>query len=248
MYSNGKLAEVWHEMSMLISIMPNTQLIASPNTVLEMVYHGLAQSLMYMYQCSWTWQDVLYYLWWLLWELHVLWFKSVPVGVPDKTHWGRVTHICICNLTSIGWDNGLLPGRHQAIIWTNAAILSTRPWRTYFSEILFKIQKFLFKEIHLKILSPKWQPFWLGLNVLNKTLEWKLVNDHKLHVKTCYRQVSNSTLKRFSYCLGAVFAESLEARCQVENEDVVGAAPTGDAPTTSEWSTILFPIEMRLIY
>ena len=25
----------------------------------------------------------------------------------------------------------------------------------------------------------------------------------------------------------------MEARCQVENEDVVGAAPTGDAPTTS---------------
>ena len=24
----------------------------------------------------------------------------------------------------------------------------------------------------------------------------------------------------------------------VENEDVVGAAPTGDAPTTCEWSTI----------
>ena len=29
-----------------------------------------------------------------------------------------------------------------------------------------------------------------------------------------------------------------KARCQVENEDVVEAAPTGDAPTTSEWSTI----------
>ena len=29
-----------------------------------------------------------------------------------------------------------------------------------------------------------------------------------------------------------------EDRCQVENEDVVGAAPTGDAPTTSEWSRI----------
>ena len=42
------------------------------------------------------------------------------------------------------------------------------------------------------------------------------------------------TLKRSSCCLVAVFAESLEARCQVENEDVVGAAPTGDAPTTSE--------------
>ena len=34
---------------------------------------------------------------------------------------------------------------------------------------------------------------------------------------------------------------------QVENEDVVGAAPTGDAPTTSEWSTILLPSKVRLI-
>ena len=40
--------------------------------------------------------------------------------------------------------------------------------------------------------------------------------------------------KNNSNC-NAFFAESLEARCQVENEDVVGAAPTGDAPTTSEW-------------
>ena len=35
-----------------------------------------------------------------------------------------------------------------------------------------------------------------------------------------------------------VFAQYIEAKCSVENEDVVGAAPTGDAPTTSEWSTI----------
>ena len=55
------------------------------------------------------------------------------------------------------------------------------------------------------------------------------------------------TLKRFSYCLVAIFAESLEARCQVENEDVVGAAPIGDAPTTSEWSTILLPTKVRLV-
>ena len=33
----------------------------------------------------------------------------------------------------------------------------------------------------------------------------------------------------------------------VENEDVVGAAPKGDAPTISEWSTILLPTRMRLI-
>ena len=45
----------------------------------------------------------------------------------------------------------------------------------------------------------------------------------------------------------AVFVESLEARCQVENEDVVGAAPTDDAPTTSEWSIILLPTKVRLV-
>ena len=37
-----------------------------------------------------------------------------------------------------------------------------------------------------------------------------------------------------------VFAQSIEAS-YVENEDVVGAAPTGAAPTTSEWSTMLLP-------
>ena len=68
-----------------------------------------------------------------------------------------------------------------------------------------------------------------------------------------YRQVSNirhtksQHLKRFSDYLAPVFAESLEARCQVENEDVVGAAPTGDAPTTSEWSTISLPTKVRLV-
>ena len=34
---------------------------------------------------------------------------------------------------------------------------------------------------------------------------------------------------------------------QVENEDEVGAAPTGDAPTTSEWSKILLPTKVQLI-
>ena len=45
--------------------------------------------------------------------------------------------------------------------------------------------------------------------------------------------------KCFTSHLAVAFAQSIEARCKVENEDVVGAAPTGDAPATSEWSTIL---------
>ena len=32
------------------------------------------------------------------------------------THWGRVTQKCVGNLTIIGWDDGLSPGRRQAII------------------------------------------------------------------------------------------------------------------------------------
>ena len=35
---------------------------------------------------------------------------------PILTHWGRVTHICVSKLTIIGSDNGLSPGRRQAII------------------------------------------------------------------------------------------------------------------------------------
>ena len=43
------------------------------------------------------------------------------------------------------------------------------------------------------------------------------------------------------------FAQAIEARFKIGNEDVVGAAPTGDAPTTSEWSTILLLMKMRFI-
>ena len=82
------------------------------------------------------------------------------------THWGRVTHICVVNLTIIGSDNGLSPGRRQAIIWTNAWILLIGPLGTNFIEILIGIQIFSFKKMHLKMSSAKWRPFCLGLNVL----------------------------------------------------------------------------------
>ena len=50
----------------------------------------------------------------------------------------------------------------------------------------------------------------------------------------------------FLTLLAVVFAQYIEAKYEVENEDVVGA-PTGDASTTSEWSTIELPIKVRLI-
>ena len=57
------------------------------------------------------------------------------LGFIYLTHWGRVMHICIGNLSIIGSDNGLSPSRLQAIIWTNAGILSIWPLGTNFSEI-----------------------------------------------------------------------------------------------------------------
>ena len=82
------------------------------------------------------------------------------------THWGRVTHICVSKLTIIGSDNGLSPGRRQAIFWTNAGILLIEPSGTNFSEIGIGIQTFSFKKLYLKMSSGKWRPSCLGLNVL----------------------------------------------------------------------------------
>ena len=53
--------------------------------------------------------------------------------------------------------------------------------------------------------------------------------------------------KCFSSRLAVVFAQSVDVRCKVENEDLVGAAPTGDATTTYEWPTMLLPTKVRLI-
>ena len=64
--------------------------------------------------------------------------------------------MCVGKLTIIGSDNGLLPGRYQAIIWTNAGILLIGPLRTYFNEMLIEIQT----------LSVICCPFRRGLNVL----------------------------------------------------------------------------------
>ena len=84
-----------------------------------------------------------------------LWVKIVL----KLTHWGRVTHICVNKLTTIGSDNGLSPGWRQVIIWTNAGILLIWNLGTNFSEISSETQAFSFKKMHLKMSSAKWRPF-----------------------------------------------------------------------------------------
>ena len=48
------------------------------------------------------------------------WYTNINSLRPSE-------HICVGDLTIIGPDNGLSPGRHQAIILTNAALLLILP-------------------------------------------------------------------------------------------------------------------------
>ena len=97
-----------------------------------------------------------------------------------------MTHICVSILTIIGSDNGLSPGRCQAIIWTNDGILLIWTLATNLSEILSEIHAYSFKKMHLKMASAKWRPFCLGLNVL-RSRPWPF------HTETESRDKEEST-------------------------------------------------------
>ena len=127
------------------------------------------------------------------------------------TPWGRVTHICVGNLAIIAPDNGLSPGRRQAIIWTNAGILLIGPSGTNFSEILIGIQTFSFKKIHLKMSSAKWRPVCLGLNVLRC-----LSGPINLHTSIALSQSLPTRLTLFLSLLGKccyLFSKTKWNRC-----------------------------------
>ena len=64
---------------------------------------------------------------------------SMPVD-----SYSRTKVVWFSNLTTTGSDNGLSPGRRQAIILTDARILVIGPLGTHFSETLIKILTFLF--------------------------------------------------------------------------------------------------------
>ena len=104
---------------------------------------------------------------------------NFSLNFTPLTHWGWVTHICVSKQTTIGSDNGLSPGRRQAIIWTNAGILLIGTLGTNFSEILIEIRIFSFKKMGLNVSSAIWWPFCLGLNVLklHEILWWDVLCD-----------------------------------------------------------------------
>ena len=119
------------------------------------------------------------------------------------THWGRVTHICVGKLNSIGSDNGLSPERRQAIIWTNAEILLIGPLGTNFSEILIEIQIFSLKKIRLKMSSAKCCSFRLGLNVLRSFSAGCFIVLYWIMLYWMYHQTSNIRCTKAQTCFSS---------------------------------------------
>ena len=88
-------------------------------------------------------------------------FIEINSARVELTHRGLVTHTCVSKLTILGSDNGLSPGRRQAIIWTTAGILLAE----HLGQTSMNIQS---KFIHFNSRKSigKWWPFCLGLNML----------------------------------------------------------------------------------
>ena len=70
--------------------------------------------------------------------------QFVKTRCAVQTHWGRVTLTWTTKLSIISSDNGLYPSGRQAIIGTNAEILSIR---TNFNDILIEVHTFSVKKI-----------------------------------------------------------------------------------------------------
>ena len=113
---------------------------------------------------SWTWVPPTAGSWSNIFRSCLNWLFFVPWS--GLTHWGRVTHQCVSKLIINVSDNGLSPGRRQAIIWTNAGLLLIGLLGTNSSEILIEIYTYSFMKMHLKMSYGKWWTFCLGFNVI----------------------------------------------------------------------------------
>ena len=80
---------------------------------------------------------------------------------------GHSTRAVKGNYTKLYLNNGLSPGRSQAIIWTDAEILLIGPLGSNCTEIVIEIITLSFKKMRFKVSSVKRRPFCIGLNVLN---------------------------------------------------------------------------------
>ena len=102
-------------------------------------------------------------VWIIAWKLAFLPFVIRNRKIYENYGWIYVNSLrpsdaYMRKLAIGGSDKSLSPGRHQAIILTNAGILLLWSLGTNFSEILIEIHTVSFKIMYLKM-SGKWRPF-----------------------------------------------------------------------------------------
>ena len=155
-------------------------------------------TIVFLHPCVYVWLNYVLNVYCIIHSCVHCWVRN------DLTHWGRVTHICVNKLTIIGSDNGLSPGRRQAIIWTNASRLLIGPLGTNFNETSIEIHTFSLKKIHLKMSSGKWRPFCLGPNVLIK-----MIHHHFCLCKQCCTQTVIISSSYYIYIVPILLLNSL---------------------------------------
>ena len=136
--------------------------------------------------------------------------NACTAPIVHLPHWGWVRYIRASNVTIIGPDNVLSPGRRQAIIWSNAGISLIWLFRTNFSEILSEIFTFLFNIMHLKMSCTKWRQFCPGLSVLKQvhdidcSTSWQCI--FVMHIRHWYlhrswhRQNKGRSIHTHNFC------------------------------------------------
>ena len=125
-------------------IAPRVQVLVLPGNVISTAYQHTAFRTKWSSYCRLVIQCLF-----LIENFRVtwIWFHSML----SLTHWGKVTHMNVKKLIIIDSDNGLVSGRRQAVIWTNAGILLIGPLAANFTEILIVMYTFSFKKMLLKM-------------------------------------------------------------------------------------------------
>ena len=127
------------------------------------------------------------------------------------THWGRVKPECLNKLTIISSDNGLSPARRQAIIWTNAGILSIGALGTNLSEIVIDIHRVSFMKMHLKMSPGKWHHFVsASMSLYNTTFPtmWYYTTITKAFHETLLLAWCYSVFVHLEHCLFGFYAHT----------------------------------------
>ena len=109
----------------------------------------------------------------------------------NLTHWGRVMDICVSDLTSIGSDNGLSPGRRQAII-------KTKCWNIVNKTLRNKLQWIFSRNSNIFVQENAFESVVCEKAAILSRPQW---------------------VKCLLSGLAVVFAHTIEAKCSVRNED-----------------------------